>query len=158
MGTKQSGAAVPTMDASLGRAHATSVIGLGRAIELAVNRTGLTPTRFRALALVDAGITSGSVLASFLAVRPPTVTTVMAGLVDDGLVRRVRSVEDRRRVDHELTDAGREVLDRAHAAADEALARLLERLPETDRAAAVDGLTLWRHALDATRSRAGDAG
>lgn len=148
----------PVVVESLGRAHATSVIGLGRAIELAVNRTGLTPTRFRALALVDAGITSGSVLASFLAVRPPTVTTVMAGLVDDGLVRRVRSVEDRRRVDHELTDAGRDVLARAHAAADEALARLLDRLPEADRGVAVHGLTLWRQALDASRSRDGAAG
>ena len=52
----------PVVGDDLGRAHALSVIGLGRAIELAVNDTGLTATRFRALALIEAGITSGSKL------------------------------------------------------------------------------------------------
>ena len=94
-----------------GRASAVAVIGLGRAIEIAVNDTGLTNSQFRALSLVDAGISSGAVLARFLAVRPPTVTTVMNGLVDDGLVARTRAEDDRRRVDFELTRAGRAALD-----------------------------------------------
>lgn len=138
--------------AATDRAHALTVIALSRAIEIAVNKTGLTGSQFRALSLVRAGITSSGVLARFLAVRPPTVTTVMNGLVDDGLVARARSADDRRRVDHELTPAGRRALDTANAAADEALASLVERLDPADRERAVEALDLWRSALDAKRS------
>lgn len=130
------------------RSQAVSVIGLSRVLELAVNRTGLTGSQFRALAMVRAGITSGGVIARFLDVRPPTVTTVMNGLVDDGLVRRARADDDRRRVEFELTDAGTAALDTADAAADRALESLAGELPAADRASAAHGLDLWRAALD----------
>lgn len=130
-----------------GRASAVTVIGLGRAVEIAVNETGLTSSRFRALTLVDAGITSGAVLARFLAVRPPTVTTVMHGLVDDGLVARTRAQDDRRRVDFELTDAGRAALDTANDAAAAALDAVLSTLDPDERDDARRGLDLWRAAL-----------
>lgn len=135
------------------RAHALTVIALSRSIEIAVNETGLTSSQFRALSLVGAGITSSSVLARFLAVRPPTVTTVMNGLVDDGLVARARSADDRRRVDHELTPAGVQALATANAAADGALAALVEGLDPDVRSHAVDALDLWRAALDTKRSK-----
>ncbi|GJM38321.1 MAG: hypothetical protein DHS20C19_16880 [Acidimicrobiales bacterium] len=129
------------------RAPALAVIGLGRAIEISVNETGLTSSQFRALSLVEAGVTSGAVLARFLAVRPPTVTTVMNGLVDDGLVARARAEDDRRRVDFELTAAGRAALDTADEAASAALDGLLANLDPADREAARAGLGLWREAL-----------
>jgi len=134
------------------RAHALTVIALGRSIEISVNETGLTSSQFRALSLVNAGITSSGVLARFLAVRPPTVTTVMNGLVEDGLVARSRGVDDRRRVDYELTAAGTRALEVANAAADGALASIADGLDADARGAAVDALDLWRDALDAKRT------
>ena len=129
-----------------------TVIALGRAIEIAVNETGLTSSQFRALSLVRAGITSSGVLARFLAVRPPTVTTVMNGLVEDDLVARSRSTGDRRRVDYELTRKGGQALETANAAADVAFADLAGSLSRDERPLAVDALDLWRDALDARRS------
>jgi DNA-binding MarR family transcriptional regulator len=134
------------------RGHALTVIALSRAIEIAVNETGLTSSQFRALSLVRAGITSSGVLARFLAVRPPTVTTVMNGLVEDDLVARSRSTDDRRRVDYELTRKGGQALETANAAADDAFADLAGSLDRVERRLAVDALDLWRDALDARRS------
>lgn len=134
------------------RSRAVSFIAISRSVEIVINDTGLTASQFRALMLVRAGYTSGAVLARFLDVRPPTVTTVMNGLVDEGLVERVRAADDRRRVDFELTEAGRSALDRAEAAADEALQRLVEELDPADRATAMDGIDLWREALDRRRA------
>lgn len=134
------------------RAYAVTVIALGRAIEIAVNESGLTSSQFRALSLVDAGITSGGVLARFLAVRPPTVTTVMNGLVDDGLVSRTRAEDDRRRVDYEVTATGRVALDAANEVADAVLTSLTEAFGADDRKAACAGLDIWRAALDAKRT------
>ncbi|MEQ8840494.1 MAG: MarR family winged helix-turn-helix transcriptional regulator [Acidimicrobiales bacterium] len=134
------------------RAHAVTVIALGRSMEIAVNETGLTSSQFRALALVRAGITNSGVLARFLAVRPPTVTTVMQGLVEDGLVARTRRADDRRRVDYELTPSGVDALTEANAAADGALASLASSLDKSAREAALAGLDLWRDALDAKRT------
>lgn len=135
------------------RSRAVSLIGISRAVEIVINGTGLTASQFRALALVRAGHTSGAVIARFLDVRPPTVTTVMNGLVDEGLVERVRADDDRRRVDFELTAAGRAALERAEAAADEALQSLVEELPVADRSTAFAGIDLWRTALDTRRSK-----
>lgn len=134
------------------RSDALTVIALGRAIEVAVNDTGLTSTQYRALTLVEAGVAASGVLATFLAVRPPTVTTVMNGLVDDGLVRRVRATDDRRKVGYELTPAGEKVLDQGKDAADRVLALLTADMSAADRATAYDGLALWRSALDRHRS------
>lgn len=134
------------------RADAVTVIGLGRFIEIAVNETGLTASQFRALSLVGAGVSSSGVLARFLAVRPPTVTTVMNGLVEEGLVDRIRDDSDRRRVDYELTERGSKALAVANEAADRALARLAEHLDEDQRDTAFDGIAAWRTALDAARS------
>ena len=134
------------------RTDALTIIALGRAIEVAVNDTGLTSTRYRALTLVEAGVTSSGVLASFLAVRPPTVTAVMNGLVDEGLVRRVRATDDRRKVGYELTPTGARLLDRGNDAADRVLASLTADMSAPDRATAFDGLALWRGALDRHRS------
>lgn len=134
------------------RSDALTIIGLGRAIEVSVNHTGLTSTQYRALTLVRAGVTSSKVLAAFLAVRPPTVTTVMNGLVDDGLVHRVRATDDRRRVGYELTDRGAEMLERANAAADRVLDTLTDDMTSDERDTAFEGIALWRRALDARRS------
>ena len=131
-------------------ADALTVIGLGRAIEIAVNSTGLTSAQYRALSLIDAGVTSSGILASFMAVRPPTVTTVMSGLVDNDWVQRVRRKADRRRVDYRLTEAGLDVLAHAQREADEALSALVGDLPPEEASVAWEGLRIWRWSLYAT--------
>ena len=110
------------------QAGAITVIGLGRIVEIAVSETGLTSSQYRALALVKTGIGSSGVLARFLDVRPPTVTTVMNGLVADGLVERIRDASDRRRVDYELTADGAATLEVANAAARQALTGIADHL------------------------------
>ena len=92
-------------------------------------------------------------LARFLAVRPPTVTTVMNGLVEEGLVERIRDDADRRRVDYALTEQGANALAVANEAADRALARLAEHLDDNQRGTAFDGIAAWRAALDTARSQ-----
>ena len=71
--------------------------------------------------MLDESSAVSSDLAERLAVRPPTVTAVVDGLVARGLVER-RTVEgDRRRVDHVLTAEGHRVLDAADRAVHERL-------------------------------------
>lgn len=130
-----------------------AVMGLNRAIDSAVSDVGVTIAQYRALALIEQGVSSPSLLAKFLAVTNPTVTTVLNGLVESGLVQRERSVDDRRRVDYALTDEGRKALRVAHEAATERLARLAEALEPGDVEAAFVGLNLWRGALDTITER-----
>lgn len=133
------------------QARALTIIGLGRALELAVRETGLSSSKFRALSLVNAGITSSGLIARFLDVTPSTVTTVMDGLVSEGLVVRVRGTDDRRRVDYELTDRGSETLGGANAAAHAALSTLADNIEPEDRGVAFCGLDHWTQAIDARR-------
>ena len=56
------------------RSNAVTVMGLGRALEVAINRAGLTASQFRAMSLVRAGITSGKTLAGFLASIEPRLS------------------------------------------------------------------------------------
>ena len=74
------------------------------------------------------------------------------GLVARGLVER-RTVEgDRRRVDHVLTDHGRQVLDAADDAVNSQLREIAAHLGNTsDADRAFAGLALWRRALLASR-------
>ncbi|MGI9600643.1 MAG: MarR family winged helix-turn-helix transcriptional regulator [Acidimicrobiales bacterium] len=143
MGSKQPGSSMST--------RALTIVGLGRALELAVRETGLSTAKFRALSLVDAGITSSGLIARFLDVQPSTVTTVMDGLVADGLVDRLRGTDDRRRVDYQLTDRGSSTLKGANQAAVDALSILADNLEGDDRAHAFGGLDLWTRAIESRR-------
>jgi DNA-binding MarR family transcriptional regulator len=56
------------------------------------------------------------------------VTTVADGLVARGLVERLNDTQDRRRVNHALTDAGRELLHHADEVIDSGLGAVVEHL------------------------------
>ena len=103
--------------------------------------------------VVDAGqgVDCAVRIARFLDVKPSTVTTVMDGLVAEGIVVRVRGTNDRRRVDYELTDSGRETLGEANTAAVQALSTPAANIESKDRDAAYGGLDLWTQAIDARR-------
>jgi long-chain acyl-CoA synthetase len=125
---------------------------LAKQVEIGLGTVDLSLPQYRVLAMLEDTSALSSDLAERLAVRPPTVTAVVDGLVVRGLVER-RTVEgDRRRVDHVLTSDGRRVLDAADDAVNARLCEIaghLDSAAETDRA--FEGLTLWRRALLAWR-------
>jgi DNA-binding MarR family transcriptional regulator len=136
-------------DASIGR----TVARLGRQVEIALARVDLTTAQYRTLVQLSEGAEASSSLASKLAVTPPSVTTVVDGLVQRGLVERRHAARDRRRVSVILTESGQRIL----AEADDAVgARLADILAEADPEALVlafSGVERWREAMDAWRLR-----
>ncbi len=138
----------PSATRSLGRTAAW----LAKQVELGLAEADLSLPQYRILGLLDESSAVSSALAERLAVRPPTITAVVDGLVARGLVERRAVTGDRRRVDHVLTHEGRRVLDAADGAVD---ARLVEIASCSDdpngAASAFDGLAAWRHALLAYR-------
>jgi DNA-binding MarR family transcriptional regulator len=131
---------------------------LAKQVEIGLGTVELSLPQYRVLGMLDESSAVSSDLAERLAVRPPTVTAVVDGLVVRGLVQR-RTVEtDRRRVDHILTAEGRQVLDAADKAVNTRLCELAGHLgseEETD--LAFEGLLAWRRALGAYRRARGNA-
>ena len=125
---------------------------LAKQVEIGLGTVDLSLPQYRVLAMLEGTSALSSDLAVSLAVRPPTVTAVVDGLVVRGLVER-RTVEgDRRRVDHVLTDHGRQLLDAADTAVNTRLCEIaahLESPADTDQA--FEGLSMWRRALIASR-------
>lgn len=128
-----------------------TVARLARLVERAVGEAELSLPQYRVLALLADGSKAASVLAERLAVKRPTVTGLMDGLVSRGLVERLAVAGDRRRVSHRLTAEGSAVLAKADAAADERLARLLAAAIPSRSVRAVAGLAAWREVLDERR-------
>jgi long-chain acyl-CoA synthetase len=121
---------------------------LARQVELGAGDADLSLPQYRVLGLLDPGPAISSALADRLAVRRPSVTAVVDGLVARGLVDRRHADDDRRQVSHTLTADGR----RALAAADDAVDRRLDAvggcLPKPDLARqAVDDVVRWHDAL-----------
>ena len=128
-----------------------TVARLGRHVEVALSRVDLTAAQYRALVQLDEGAEAPTSLATELAVTKPSITGVVEGLLQRGLVDRTASVQDRRRISVNLTDEGRRVLGMADQAVN---ARLDEILAEIgDPQAALAGLERWRVAMDALRLR-----
>jgi DNA-binding MarR family transcriptional regulator len=130
---------------------------LAKQVEIGLATVDLSVSQYRILSLLDESSAASSHLAERLAVRPPTITAVVDGLVTRGLVER-RAVEgDRRRVDHVLTDEGHRVLDAADTAVEERLRGVTDALDDPEAAeAAFRGLAAWRTAFVAyTRARWG---
>ncbi len=67
-------------------------------------------------------------LAEHELVTAPTMSTIVAGLVDLGYVTRVQDDEDRRRVQVEITDAGSAIITETVRRRDARLAELLDGL------------------------------
>jgi long-chain acyl-CoA synthetase len=126
------------------------VARLARQVELAVATVELTLSQYRVLGILGDGSEASSVLADKLAVSRPSITGVVDGLVGRGLVCRAPAGHDRRRIDIDLTPAGRELLAGADLEVERRLAEIAGRLPEPDApAGAFATLVIWRDALDA---------
>jgi long-chain acyl-CoA synthetase len=86
-------------------------------------------------------------LAERSAVRRPSITALIDGLVARGLVERKSEEDDRRRVALKLTAEGAKTIAEADRAVDEYLASIAACLPSKDEAMALRSLELWGDAL-----------
>jgi long-chain acyl-CoA synthetase len=145
-------AASPTPIPALG---APAAIGrtaawLAKQVELALVSADLSLPQYRILGLLTEGSAVSSALAERLAVRPPSITAVVDGLVSRGLVERRHAEDDRRRVAHVLTAKGEKLLTTANEAVDSRLAGIAGSLESAELTArALEGLALWRDAMAA---------
>jgi len=129
---------------SLGRVAAW----LAKQVEIGLATADLSLAQYRVLGLLDEHSAVSSDLAERLAVRPPSVTAIIDGLVARGLVERRNVEADRRRVDHALTDGGRTVLAEADAAVTARLSEITACLADqAEEGRAYDGLRAWRSAF-----------
>ncbi len=126
---------------------------LAKQVEIGLGSVDLSLPQYRVLGLLDESSAFSSALAERLAVRPPSVTAIVDGLVARGLVERRPVESDRRRVDLALTETGRTVLNSADAAVAARLCDIAGCLADPAEAeCAFDGLAAWRHAFIAYRS------
>jgi long-chain acyl-CoA synthetase len=101
-----------------------------RAMERAAGERDLTLAQFRVLALIDAGDERSSLLADRLSVAKPTITAVVDGLVERGLLLREAVAGDRRSIRLSLTSDGLEALRAAEDSMATSLGRILEHADE----------------------------
>ena len=107
-----------------------------RAITEALNRSGLTPTKFNVLMELAASPEGGLPLCDIgrrLIRSAPNITTLIDRLEADGLVRREPDPEDRRRVIARITDRGWGALRRGAPAVFAAERDLLRSIGSRDR-------------------------
>ncbi|MGH9190811.1 MAG: MarR family transcriptional regulator [Acidimicrobiales bacterium] len=119
---------------------------LGRLLERCSN--DVTLAQYRVLRTVADGGERATQLAQRLAVAKPTITAIVATLVDRGLLRRADVAGDRRAVCLQVTELGREALVRVESAMAERLAGVVAGVD--DAAAALAALRDLEQALDAS--------
>jgi long-chain acyl-CoA synthetase len=120
---------------------------LSKRVELALAQMDLTLPQYRVLGILSEGSAAASGLANRLAVRPPSITAVIDGLVARGLVERTHEESDRRRITLRLTEEGERTVAVADRRVDEYLESIAACLPDTDEAMVLRSLELWGHAM-----------
>jgi long-chain acyl-CoA synthetase len=137
------------VDESIGRTAAR----LARQLEIALSSVELSLAQYRMLLQLAEGAEASTSLARKLAVSAPSVTAVVDGLVQRGVVVRSQSDQDRRRVSLALTPLGRELVETAENAVRSRMREIAESLGDDDLAAqALGALALWGEALEAHRA------
>lgn len=125
---------------------------LARQVAVALGDLDLSPSQYRLLLFLSEGNAAASAVAGRLAVSRPSVTALADGLEKRGLLQRKADPADRRKVAHELTEAGREALGAADAAVAERISGIAAHLDEHQTDQALDGLALWNEALNRYRA------
>lgn len=116
--------------------------GIEKMIRRHGEKEGLTSAQVRTLLfLLDAHPESRyiSSIAQRLLIAPPTATRIVDALEKKGLVKRVRSREDRRSVRVEVTEKGKKVIERVSEAGD-FLKSLANKLSEDQKESLLEGL------------------
>ena len=127
-----------------------------KSLEVALSDVNLSLPQYRLLAFLHGNPERATALAGRLDVSPPSLTALVDGCVARGLVERVTSPEDRRRVLHVITDEGNAILERADAVAAGRLAEVAGRLSPAQARKVIEGLELLGRALDEGRSGRND--
>lgn len=152
-GSEAVGDGLPGCAAARDRTLGRTAAWLAKQVEVGLASVDLSLSQYRVLSFLDGSTAVSSDLAERLAVRPPSVTAVVDGLVGRGLVERRTGVADRRQVEHGLTPAGRRALALADATVSSRLVDIAGTLRDEEEAArAFDGLLAWRRALLAYKS------
>jgi long-chain acyl-CoA synthetase len=147
-------AAAPPVLGTYGRVAAW----LSKRVEVALAQVELTLPQYRVLGILAEGTAAASGLADRLAVRRPSITALVDGLVARGLVDRRQEDADRRRVEVRLTPEGVSTLARADEAVDEYLIAIAGHLPDKEEAMALRSLELWARAMVESRQGPRQAG
>jgi DNA-binding MarR family transcriptional regulator len=103
---------------------------LARVAEQTCQSTGISLPQYRLLVSAADGPQRASELAAAVGVSRPTLTSLVDGLEQAGLVRRVPVSTDRRGIQLELTAAGREATYRAERALSVRLLTLMNGEPQ----------------------------
>jgi long-chain acyl-CoA synthetase len=141
------GTAAPPVLGTYGRVAAW----LSKRVEVALGEVELTLPQYRVLGILAEGSAAASGLADRLAVRRPSITALIDGLVARGFVDRRQEDTDRRRVELRLTPEGISTLARADVAVDEYLIAIAGHLPDKEEAVALRSLELWARAMVESR-------
>ena len=120
---------------------------LSKRVEIALAQIDLTLPQYRVLGILSEGSAAASGLAQRLAVRPPSITAVIDGLVARGLVDRSHEESDRRRITLRLTAEGERMVAAADLCVDEYLESIAACLPDPDELMVLRSLELWGHAM-----------
>jgi DNA-binding MarR family transcriptional regulator len=133
------------------RSPGRAIARLAKQVEHGLTPLELSLPQYRILGMLAEGAAAASSLADRLAVSPPSVTSVVDGLVARGFVVREPDLSDRRRLNLALTDTGRQVLVDADASVSARLDLIASHLPPPEADATVAALEHWHDALDAYR-------
>jgi DNA-binding MarR family transcriptional regulator len=106
----------------------------------------LSLPQYRVLAMVAQGDDRATALAGRLSLSKPTITAAVDGLVERGMVARTEVAGDRRAVNIQITDAGRDALVAAEERMDERLRPVFDHCD--DPAAVLAALSQLESALD----------
>lgn len=131
---------------------------LASRLRLAINRlqrqlrheslAGLSPAQASALGSVNRlGSPTLGELAAREQVQPPTMTRIVAGLQESGMVTRLTDTADRRSARVRITPAGTRCLERIRTLKNEFLAGRLAELSPVEQESAADLVALLEHLL-----------
>jgi long-chain acyl-CoA synthetase len=120
---------------------------LSKRVEVALTQVDITLPQYRVLGILAEGSNAASALADRLAVRPPSVTALIDGLVARDLVERRHDEGDRRRIALRLTAEGSRIVAAADQMLDAYIGSIAATLPGEEEALALHSLELWGQAL-----------
>lgn len=149
--TRSRATATDDSAARAARGAGRAIARLAKHLEHGLAPVDLSVPQYRVMALLAGGPAASSWLADRLTVSPPSVTAVVDGLVARDLVVRTPDPSDRRRLNLELTDAGRLLLVAADDSVNERLVQIAAHFADRNAGDAVHDLEDWHDALDAYR-------
>src|SRR5437763_4164453 len=138
-----------TTSASLASHLRVAIARLARQLRQEGAQEDATPSQLAALATLyhRAPITLGE-LAAIERVKPPTMTRVVAGLEEKGLVRREHTSADGRMIHVAITDTGRKAHEDYQKRRDAWLARKLAELNKEERATLAEAALIFERLVE----------